>query len=141
MQQAVGRAGSGRGDGRDTRVLSHGNRLRRGSIAASLPASDGVGEWDSEASAALAAASPAVPDTVPGDPVPDALRANFLEICKDKNSLEMFWQLAVRRYCNVWRTLQATQGPTCELPTNRPMTIDVLGDTLWQHRRTMPPAP
>ncbi|KAJ2761717.1 vacuolar membrane-associated protein iml1, partial [Coemansia nantahalensis] len=132
MDRAFGRTGwsGGQGDGRDTRVPPHGLPLRRNSIPASLPASDTASEW---------APVPVSPDTVPGDPAPDALRANFLEICKDKNSLEMFWHYTVRRYRTAWRSLRAPQGPACESPTTRAMVVDVLGDALWQSRRGVPP--
>ncbi|KAJ1732229.1 vacuolar membrane-associated protein iml1, partial [Coemansia biformis] len=132
MRRAMGQTGKGgRGDGRDTKVLLPDSRMRRGSMALSMAPSEGASDWDDGPAA--------MPDALQGDPAPDALRATFLEICKDKNSLEMFWQHTIQRYRSGWRTLRATQGPTNESPKSRPMVVDMFTDAIWQSRKATPP--
>ncbi|KAJ1832408.1 vacuolar membrane-associated protein iml1 [Coemansia sp. RSA 2711] len=76
----------------------------------------------------------------PQDAGPDALRANFIEICKDKNSLEMFWQQTVQRYRDAWRDLKSPAVPAAGDPQrNKPMVVDMLSEAMWQPRRHLPP--
>ncbi|KAJ2347191.1 vacuolar membrane-associated protein iml1 [Coemansia sp. RSA 2618] len=73
------------------------------------------------------------------DAGPDALRANFIEICKDKNSLEMFWQQTIRRYRNGWRDIKTMQLAAGEPQRSKPMVVDMFSEAMWQQRRHMPP--
>ncbi|KAJ2517272.1 vacuolar membrane-associated protein iml1 [Coemansia sp. RSA 1939] len=82
------------------------------------------------------------PAAVPNEPNPDMLRAQFVEICRDKNGLEMFWQRTISRYRSGWRDYMSGNPATIETPKRRPMVADVFTDGIWQRRHcsTVPSA-
>ncbi|KAJ1788030.1 vacuolar membrane-associated protein iml1, partial [Coemansia sp. RSA 2167] len=89
------------------------------------------GEWAGSTSG-LAGVSPA-------DAGPDALRANFIEICTDENSLKMFWQQTIQRYRSGWRDIKSMQSVAGEPQRSRPMVVDKFSEAMWQPRRHLPP--
>ncbi|KAI8321916.1 hypothetical protein GQ54DRAFT_251533, partial [Martensiomyces pterosporus] len=74
------------------------------------------------------------PGSSQAEPNPDSLRANFMEICRDKNSLEMFWQQTIDRYRNGWRNHAAGRVLARESSKNKPMVTDVFTEGLWQQK-------
>ncbi|KAJ2851092.1 hypothetical protein IWW36_001343 [Coemansia brasiliensis] len=72
------------------------------------------------------------------DAGPDGLRANFIEICKDKNSLEMFWQQTIQRYRAEWRDIKTGKAAESE-SLSRPMIVDMFTEAMWQPRRHSAP--
>ncbi|KAJ1846214.1 hypothetical protein LPJ73_004598, partial [Coemansia sp. RSA 2703] len=89
------------------------------------------GQWAAEQPPASAA-----PQPMPTETNPDVLRANFIEVCRDQNSLEMLWQQTIGRYRNAWRAHCAGTVPDGESPKSKPMVVDMFSEGMWQARRS-----
>ncbi|KAJ2386389.1 vacuolar membrane-associated protein iml1, partial [Coemansia sp. RSA 2603] len=85
------------------------------------------GQWAAEQPPASAA-----PQPMPTETNPDVLRANFIEVCRDQNSLEMLWQQTIGRYRNAWRAHCAGTVPDGESPKSKPMVVDMFSEGMWQ---------
>ncbi|KAJ2726449.1 vacuolar membrane-associated protein iml1 [Coemansia sp. Benny D115] len=70
-----------------------------------------------------------------GEANPDVLRANFVEICEDRNSLEMLWQQTISKYRNGWRIYRNGQAAGTESPKSKPMVIDMFSEGMWQQKQ------
>ncbi|KAJ2160896.1 vacuolar membrane-associated protein iml1 [Coemansia sp. RSA 552] len=72
---------------------------------------------------------------------PDVVRATFIEVCRDKNSLEMFWHQTIQRYRAGWRSVRAEQAGSGSGDSLRgkALVADMLTDAMWQVRQHMSP--
>ncbi|KAJ2445847.1 vacuolar membrane-associated protein iml1 [Coemansia sp. RSA 2424] len=103
-----------------------------------LTVGGGGGDEASEKSLAAAAAAEATSGLQQqhqtAEPNPDVLRAHFIEMCDDKNSLVMFWEQTIERYRSGWRDYMSGKAAASDLPRGRPMIIDLFSEGLWQKK-------
>ncbi|KAJ2630515.1 vacuolar membrane-associated protein iml1, partial [Coemansia sp. RSA 1694] len=95
----------------------------------------GGGDEASEKSPAAAEATSGLQQHQTAEPNPDVLRAHFIEMCDDKNSLVMFWEQTIERHRSGWRDYMSGKAAASgDLPRGRPMIIDLFSEGLWQKK-------
>ncbi|KAJ2573308.1 hypothetical protein GGH95_004063, partial [Coemansia sp. RSA 1836] len=106
-----------------------------GCLAAGGGGGGGGGDEASEKSPAAAEATSGLQQHQTAEPNPDVLRAHFIEMCDDKNSLVMFWEQTIERYRSGWRDYMSGKAAASgDLPRGRPMIIDLFSEGLWQKK-------